>query len=148
MTPRDFRTQLKEKSRKNRSRLFAPISIDNSEYLLSIQASDKHQSSPTGTHPPEDTEEWEVAIFHKNGRWVSPESDPTLFQDPLWNKYFNENNVAANMPTNVVQCLYDLLCIGNETYYDILNTKGINDSTYQQEPQSSRYLHMAKPNTS
>jgi hypothetical protein len=68
-------------------RLFRPIRAGR--FIVSIQASQAHASTPDGSPPREDVDTFEVTIFTagEDGRYpvpVTPRSHPHLFRDARW----------------------------------------------------------------
>lgn len=122
----DFRTQLEEVRRRGAWRLFRRIRAG--PYWLSIQASGKHRCVPREIlRAAEDYDRWEVEVFTADGSWVTPDTHPEVFADPLWRQYWvdwipSEIRVPATglyVPTDVVQTFYDFLVLGSELYREV-----------------------------
>lgn len=92
-------------------------------FIVSIQASELHASSPAGAPPPEDVDAFEVSIFTNgddgNLPWtVSPRSHPHLFRDGRWahswvpradddGSFWAGHNIPTHVVSDLLTCLAD-----------------------------------------
>ena len=103
-------------------RQFRPLRVGG--FLISIQASDATASLPPGTHPPEDVDAFEVAIFTTGAdgeppHTVSPFSHPHLFRDERWARawvpvaaaeggtYWSGRFIPTDVVSDLLTCLWD-----------------------------------------
>lgn len=110
----DFRSRLRELSRNGDRRLFHPL--DAGGFVLSIQASGEHASTPAAPVPPEEVEAWEVAIFRADGCTLDERSDPELIAlPPEWLRYWRRGT-GRFVPSAVVRVLMDRFELGPEFF--------------------------------
>lgn len=111
----DFRDRLRELSRNGDRRLFHPL--DAGSYVVSIQASGEHASTPRAPAPAAEVEAWEVAIFSEDGRLLDETRDPELIAlPPEWLGYWR-GGVGRFVPAAVLRVLLDRFTLGPE-YFD------------------------------
>ena len=115
----DFRTRLQEIYRDSTRRTFRPIRAG--PYWLSLQPSGGFLPHPTQTIAVEDYDRWEVTVHKADGACVTPLTHPQLFHDELWRRYWLLHRserlwVGQQIPTEVVQTLYDFLVLGPDHY--------------------------------
>jgi len=111
----DFRRRLAQLSRSGGRRLFHPL--DAGSYVLSIQASADHASTPALPVAPFHVLAWEVAVFTADGRLLDEARDPEMLALPEpWRKYWR-GGIGRRVPTACVRVIVDRFVLGPD-YYD------------------------------
>lgn len=110
----EFPKHLREHSRKDDRRLFHPL--DAGEFVVSLQASPFHASTPASAAPAEEITEWEMAVFTQDGRLLSEALDREIISLPkLWRQFWTDG-IARHVPTSVAAVILHRFRLGPEDY--------------------------------